>query len=237
MCRPALRRPPDRSVETDPIVPCDRSSEEVHGGIVPSRKGEGTRAPDGTRSPSIPRAGTFGRGRPLRHDAPRAGARTMDMCVMRPCPGRHPGQPIPSMPACFESPFEHTPVWRPRFRQSADGRNDQHANSRMPAFRPRAHPMSPQDDVNRSAKLATGFERLQQNFTLDSGIAVANPAALQNSPGGVRFLRGKCKSARPGGDARFGSIRQAGWISRSPSRATTGARSSGKRCSCAPHPW
>jgi hypothetical protein len=47
--------------------------------------------------------------------------------------------------------------------------------------------MSPQDDVNRCAKLATGFEPLQQNFTLDSGIAAANPEALQNSPGGLRF--------------------------------------------------
>jgi hypothetical protein len=48
--------------------------------------------------------------------------------------------------------------------------------------------MSPQDDVNRSAKLATGFEPLQQNFTLDSAIAVANPEALQNGPGGPGFL-------------------------------------------------
>jgi hypothetical protein len=65
--------------------------------------------------------------------------------------------------------------------------------------------MSPQDDVNRSAKLATGFAPLQQNFTLDSAIAHANPTALQNGPvsGGTNGKRAP-KEARflsCGGDA------------------------------------
>ena len=101
----------------------------------------------------------------------------------------------------------------------------------------------PQDEVNRTLKLASRTTPSQPNYAVDTGLPKANPGALANRQRAALNRQKLGQKPREKGASRgdaldmslFERFRQP--ESPEPSRATKDARFCAKRCSCASRLW